>query len=71
MTTINASVAPQTTKDNVAKAKALFFTGAGVSFAISIFLFFSGDKQNGMYVGLWVPSILSAGALIVGGRHND
>ncbi len=52
-------------------AKALFFAAAGISFFASISLYFTGDPQGGIYVGLWVPSILSAGALLLGGASHD
>lgn len=43
---------------------------SGLSFLISVFLWFSGDKEAGMYVGLWVPSILAFGALMEAGRNS-
>ncbi len=50
----------------VSKAKGLFLLAAGLSFVASVSLFFSGDHERGIFVGIWVPSILSAGALILG-----
>jgi hypothetical protein len=50
----------------VGKAKALFMLAAGLSFLMSVFLFFSGSREQGIFVGIWVPSILSAGALLLG-----
>lgn len=52
-------------------AKGLFFLAAGLSFAMSVALFFSGDRERGIFVGLWVPSILSAGTLLMGRDRND
>lgn len=43
-----------------------FVIAAGASFLFSVSLWFSGSKQEGMFVGLWVPSILSFGTLILG-----
>ncbi len=51
--------------------KALFFLAAFLSFAMSIYLFFSGDREQGIFVGLWVPSILSAGGLLLGGNGRE
>ena len=51
----------------LALSKALFFTAAGLSFLLSVYLWFSGDRERGVFVGLWVPSILSAGTLLLGG----
>jgi hypothetical protein len=36
---------------------------AFVSFVLSVTLWFTGNEQQGIYVGLWVPSILSFGAV--------
>ena len=40
----------------------LFLVAAGISFLLSIGLWFSGNREEGVFVGLWVPSILAAGA---------
>ncbi len=52
-------------------AKAFFLLAAFISFLLSVTLWFSGDREAGLFVGIWVPSICSAGALILaGGRHE-
>ncbi|MBL6705889.1 MAG: hypothetical protein ISQ06_07240 [Planctomycetaceae bacterium] len=51
-------------------AKATYVAGAFLSFLLSVYLWFNGNKEQGLYVGLWVPSILSFGTLILGGRHD-
>ena len=45
----------------------LLFIGAGTaSFLLSVWLWFIvEDRETGLYVGLWVPSLFSLGALIV------
>lgn len=45
--------------------KLLFLLAAGISFLISVFLWFSGRTDEGLFVGLWVPSILALGALLL------
>jgi hypothetical protein len=40
----------------------LFLIAAGLSFLLSIALWFTDNRDEGMFVGLWVPSILAAGA---------
>ena len=40
----------------------LFLVAAAMSFALSIGLWFAGSREEGLFVGLWVPSILAAGA---------
>jgi len=53
---------------NVKSAKLLILAAAGLSFLFSIYLWFLVDKEQGVFVGLWVPSILSFGALLTNGR---
>jgi hypothetical protein len=47
-----------------ASARALILLGALVSFVLSVGLWFGGNEQQGILVGLWVPSILALGALV-------
>jgi len=51
------------------KAVILFCTAAAISFLLSVYLWFGGQKEEGLFVGLWVPSILSLGALMLAGRR--
>ncbi len=55
----------------VASAKALFFAAAGISLLLSVYFYFTGDPQRGIFVGIWVPSILSAGNLLIGGARHE
>ena len=55
----------------VSKPKALFLLAAGLSFVMSVSLFFTGSREQGIFVGLWVPSILSAGALLLGRNGRE
>jgi hypothetical protein len=51
---------------------ALILIAAFASFLLSVILWFAGDRQYGLFVGLWVPSILAAGSFWVvtnGGRR--
>lgn len=70
MHTVTSDKQAQTTGSR--QAKAIFFVAAFLSFGMSIYLFFSGDTDRGIYVGLWVPSILSAGNLLMikGAQHD-
>lgn len=52
-------------------AKAGFVLAAGLSFLFSIWLWFSGQREEGAFVGLWVPSILSFGTLMLGGKCHE
>lgn len=51
------------------RSQLLFGAAAMLSFLVSVSLWFSGYKEQGLYVGLWVPSILSLGALLLAGRQ--
>jgi hypothetical protein len=51
-------------------AKIGFLTAAAISFLFSVYLWFSGSKEQGIFVGIWVPSILSLGALMLSGKSN-
>jgi len=42
----------------------LWLTAAFLSFLASVACWFFVDRSTGLYIGLWVPSILSLGALL-------
>lgn len=47
-------------------AKVLFLIAGTASFLLSVYLWFIlEDRETGLYVGLWVPSLFSLGALVV------
>ena len=46
----------------------MFLVAAGFSFLLSVSLWFLGNKEQGIFVGLWVPSILALGALMLAGK---
>ena len=70
-TSSSPDTALRAARSAIATSKALFFAAAGISFALSVWLFFSGDRERGLFVGLWVPSILSAGSLLLSGDRHD
>ncbi len=51
-------------------SKGLYVSAAAASFLLSVYLWFNGSKEQGAFVGLWVPSILSFGTLMMSGRHE-
>jgi hypothetical protein len=55
----------------ISRAKALFMVAALLSFFMSVSLFFTGNREQGIFVGIWVPSILSAGALLLGRNNHE
>jgi hypothetical protein len=46
-------------------ARLLLFLAAAASFVLSVSLWFSGNEHQGIFVGLWVPSILALGAIVL------
>lgn len=52
-------------------AKAGFVIAAGASFLLSVWLWFTGIKEQGLFVGIWVPSILSFGTLMLKGTSHE
>ena len=57
-------------KTNTEKARVLILIAAFISFLLSVSLFFlTDDKTEGIFVGLWVPSILALGVLIIPPRR--
>jgi hypothetical protein len=48
-------------------AKGSILAAAFISFLLSVFLWFSGTKDQAIFVGIWVPSILSFGAVAFAG----
>lgn len=59
----------QQTEAAVRRARLLILTGAFLSFLFSIGLWFSGMRDEGLFVGLWVPSILGLGSLVLPGNR--
>lgn len=50
-------------------AKWGYVLAAGASFLLSVYLWFTGQRDEGLFVGIWVPSILAFGNLILTGRE--
>ena len=53
----------QTHQRRLFQVKIAFLVAGFLSFLLSVFLYFLVDEQQGIYVGLWVPSIWALGAL--------
>ena len=53
------------------RIKAVFLLASFVSFVLSVSLWFSGHELQGIFVGIWVPSILSLGALVLASNRGD
>ncbi len=47
------------------QARTLTLVAAFLSLIASVVLYFAGNENEGIFIGLWVPSILAFGALLV------
>lgn len=67
MTSIDTTTprARQLVADAEQRSRLLLLVAAGISFALSVSLWFAGNELQGIFVGLWVPSILSLGAIVL------
>lgn len=51
-------------------SKVTILLAAFLSFLLSVYLWFNGSKEQGIFVGIWVPSILSFGAFVFASRRD-
>jgi hypothetical protein len=58
------------TVQKIRLAKIGFVVAATASFLFSVYLWFTGSREEGLFVGIWVPSILSFGALLLSGKSH-
>ena len=55
-----------------AMLKLVLLVAAFASFLLSVYLYFiTDDKTAGIFVGIWVPSIQSMGALLLAGDRSS
>ncbi len=63
------SLAPQVKRIAIGSrettSRSLLLLAAAVSFVLSVSLWFAGDELQGIFVGLWVPSILALGSIVI------
>ena len=52
-------------------AKTMYVIAAAISFLLSVSLWFFSNKEQGLFVGLWVPSILSFGNLMLSEARHE
>ncbi len=53
------------------KVKLAFLAAAFISFVLSVVLWFTVDREIGLFVGLWVPAIHSLGTLVLTGEDTS
>jgi hypothetical protein len=45
--------------------KQIYVAGTALSILLSLFLFLSGKRETGIFVGLWAPTILNLGQSLI------
>ena len=60
-----------TTSIGFSKPKILFLIAGVLSLALSVGRWVSGSKDQGSFVGLWVPAIHSLGTLVLTDDRRD
>ncbi len=63
MTTLHARIANRKGREDLARG--LILLAAFASFVLSVTLWFTGNELEGVFVGIWVPSIVSLGAFLL------
>ena len=58
-------------QDAINQGITLISTAALLSLFASVSLFISGAREQGIFVGIWVPSILSFGNLIIKRSNHE
>ena len=53
------------------KTKLVFLAVAFFSFVLSVTLWFFVDREMGVFVGLWVPTLLGLGILVLVGEDDS
>ena len=49
-------------------SKGIYLGGTLLSILISLFLFTSGRRETGIFVGLWAPTVLNLGQTLLEGK---
>ncbi len=62
---------PRNLKGQINRSKIIILIAAFISFLLSVYLWFVGQQQAGIFVGLWVPSIIGLGSLMIPGNSVD
>jgi hypothetical protein len=65
------TVGSRSIAERQALLKVVLIAAAFASFLLSVYLYFvADDKTAGIFVGIWVPSIQSLGALLLAGERS-
>ena len=61
---------PRTAMNLFYRAKLAFLVAGFASLVLSVSLWFSGSREEALFVGLWVPAIHSLGSLVLVGENR-
>jgi len=65
------TLSPRSKTRPVAMVKISLLVASFLSFLLSVYLYFIADDTSaGIFVGIWVPSIQSLGALLLAGERS-
>jgi hypothetical protein len=68
MTILRSRIATRRGREDLARG--LILLAAFASFVLSVSLWFTGNELEGVFVGIWVPSIVSLGAFLLPRRGD-
>ncbi len=51
-------------------SKGIYLGGTLLSILISLYLYISGRRETGIFVGLWAPTVLNLGQSLVEGSEE-
>jgi len=57
--------------DSFHKTKGAFLVAGVLSLILSVTLWFTGSREEALFVGLWVPAIHSLGSLVLTGERRE
>lgn len=69
--TTNDLIAVEERPNRLAVIKAAFVLAGFLSFVFSVYLWFFVSRDQGLFVGIWVPSLWSLGALLLAGESRS
>jgi hypothetical protein len=52
-------------------SKGMYLGGTLLSILLSLYLFTSGRRETGIFVGLWAPTVLNLGQTLVEGEETS
>jgi hypothetical protein len=58
----------------ITKIDICILTAVAISFGLGVYLFFTGDREQGQFAASWVPAVLCFGIyfkMLVGGKKRD